>query len=316
MDLVFMVDSIHHRMQSFCGNGTVVKQWVDRGLADGQLQYPQGVAVLARSQDRILARSQDRGHPTQNCIFVTQLGQHKIQVFSIDGDGAFIRKWGSRGKGDGQFRGPAGIAVLARDHPTQDLVYVVDKGNHRVQVFGPDGTFVRKWGTPGARDGQFYHPHGVAVLARSQVGGLARSQDRGHPTQDLVFISENDGHRIQAFRSDGTFLFKWGSRGSADGQFSSPEHIALHPTRELLFVADTNNHRVQVFDLDGKFMCKWSSHGKSDDGAFVYPKSIAIHPTQDVVYVGDSRRIQVFSLFPNVRKCKMLRKKSLNASKN
>ncbi len=41
-----------------------------------------------------------------------------------------ITKWGSLGTGDGQFNGPAGIAVDAANS-----IYVTDAGNNRIQVF-------------------------------------------------------------------------------------------------------------------------------------------------------------------------------------
>jgi hypothetical protein len=37
-----------------------------------------------------------------------------------------------------------------------------------------------------------------------------------------VYIADTDNHRIQVFDADGTFLGKWGSEGSGDGQFLAP----------------------------------------------------------------------------------------------
>lgn len=273
LDLVFVADSHNNRIQSFRSDGTAVKQWGSHGAATGEFQYPHGVAVLDRSQDR--------GHLTPNCVFITDAFNGRIQVFGVDG--SFILKWGSRGKNDGQLYDSYGIAVLQKQHPTQSLVYVTDYSNHRVQVFGPDGTFIRKWGVLGTGDGQFTHPWGVAV----------------HPTRDLVYISEAQGHRIQAFRRDGSFLFKWGIEGSEDGQFCSPRQLALHPTYNLLFVSDSHNDRVQVFDLNGSFVCKWGSYGYFD-----CPWGVGIHPTKNIVYVSDDRGVQEFSLFRKDRKCK------------
>ncbi len=266
-DMVFVVDTRNHRIQTFRSDGTAVMQWGSQGSADGQFECPTGLAVLARSQDR--------DHPTHRCLFVTDTNNNRVQVLSAV-DGTCIRKWGSCGQGDGQFCSPYGIAVRARSqdrgHLTQDLVYVADVLNDRVQVFGLDGTFVRKWGTRGSRHSQFKNPSGVAV----------------HPTRDLIFISEDWGYRIQAFRSDGTFLFAHGSRGAAEGQFCSPRHLALHPTRDLLFVTDWANDCVQVFDLGGVFLYQWNVS---------FPAGIAVHPTRDQVLVSGGHKISVFELF-------------------
>jgi DNA-binding beta-propeller fold protein YncE len=54
----------------------------------------------------------------------------------------FLRKWGSKGNGDGQFNFPTGIAV-----DNSGNLYVADKENHRVQKFSSESTFLVKWGT-------------------------------------------------------------------------------------------------------------------------------------------------------------------------
>ncbi len=269
-DLVFVTDFYNHRVQCFRSDGTPLKQWGSLGTADGEFTHPSSVTALAGPQDR--------DHPSRNHVFVIDNYNHRIQVFDIDG--SFICKWGSLGRADGEFAFPSSATVLVRSQdPINDLVYIVDTCNHRVQVFNREGLFLNKWGTCGTNNGQFKYPRGIEV----------------HPTRDLVFISEFAGHRIQAFRSDGIFLFKWGSEGSEDGQFSFPRDLALHPIRELLFVTDYGNHRIQVFDLDGNFVCKWGSVGEFHD-----PSCIAVHPTNDVVYVCAHSRVQSFSLFQNV----------------
>ncbi len=55
----------------------------------------------------------------------------------------------------------------------------------------------------------------------------------------------NNG-RIQKFNSTGTFLTKWGSSGSGDGEFNSPYGVAVDPAGNV-YVADTDNDRIQKF---------------------------------------------------------------------
>ncbi len=158
-------------------------------------------------QPRYMAVSSD------NQMFVRDWDNDCVHVFSADG--AFLRKWGSRGNAAGQFDGPHGIAV-AKD----GQVVVVDCNNHRVQVFAPDGTFLRMWGSEGTGDGQFTCPHGVAVT----------------PSGAEVVVTEY-GDRVQVFRlSDGAFVRKWGSRGSTDGQFDNPVAVCVTST-EMVCIA-------------------------------------------------------------------------------
>jgi len=54
----------------------------------------------------------------------------------------------------------------------------------------------------------------------------------------------------QIFNSAGVFQSKFGSEGSADGQFTSPEGIAVDSSGNI-YVTDTNNNRIQKFGIPG-----------------------------------------------------------------
>ncbi|MCP4403302.1 MAG: 6-bladed beta-propeller [bacterium] len=62
-------------------------------------------------------------------VYVTEIGNNRIQVF--DKDGNFITMWGRQGSGDGEFGNLHGIIV---DKET-GWVYAADTANNRIQVF-------------------------------------------------------------------------------------------------------------------------------------------------------------------------------------
>ena len=109
-----------------------------------------------------------------------------------------------------------------------------------------------------------------------------------------IYIADNVNNCIQKLSSDGTFITKWGSEGSADGQFNRPFSIAID-TSGYIYVADTYNHRIQKFTSDGTFITKWGSKG-TGDGEFDEPYGIAVD-TMGYVYVADTNnhRIQKFT---------------------
>ena len=106
-------------------------------------------------------------------VYVADGLNHRIQKFSSNG--IFIKKWGTFGTGDGQFRYPHGIA-----EGSDGKIYVAD--NHRLQRFTPEGMFVSKLGTEGSADGQFRYPKGVA------------SESNGS-----IYVVDGGQHRIQKF---------------------------------------------------------------------------------------------------------------------
>eukprot|EP00463_Aulacantha_scolymantha_P005920 TRINITY_DN7375_c0_g1_i1.p1 TRINITY_DN7375_c0_g1~~TRINITY_DN7375_c0_g1_i1.p1 ORF type:complete len:98 (+),score=5.45 TRINITY_DN7375_c0_g1_i1:42-296(+) len=80
--------------------------------------------------------------------------------------------WGSNGTKSGQFSCPYDVAVDG------DFVYVADSSNNRIQVFLPNGTFVREWGSNDAGPVHFFHPCCVAV-----DNGIVCVADRNHSVQ-------------------------------------------------------------------------------------------------------------------------------------
>jgi NHL repeat-containing protein len=77
------------------------------------------------------------------------------QVDVISPEGKLVRRWGRKGTAPGEFRfefetdspqgGPGNIHGSLAIGP-DGLVYVADAANDRIQVFAPDGTYVREFG--------------------------------------------------------------------------------------------------------------------------------------------------------------------------
>jgi len=127
-------------------------------------------------------------------------------------------------------------------------------------------------------DVRFYSPHGVAVDSSGNV-----------------YVADYDNNRIQKFTNISTFITKWGSKGTGDGQFDLPSDVAVNSGN--VYVVDSRNNRIQVFTTDGNFITKWGSNG-TGDGQFQYAITSIAADSSGNVYVVDSgnNRIQVFKL--------------------
>jgi uncharacterized protein (TIGR03663 family) len=180
---------------------------------------------------------------------------------------AAARVFGESGSGNGQFNEPRGLAADSRGN-----LYVADTKNSRIQVFDPNGQFVRAIGALGSGDGQLKEPCGVAVDA-----------------DGTVIVADTWNHRVARFKADGSWLGVWTDdvRG-----FFGPRAVVL--SRGFLYVADTGNKRVVRFDKEGKRVSDWGTPG-SGPGQFVEPVGLAADATGNV-YVADTgnHRIQVF----------------------
>lgn len=91
-----------------------------------------------------------------------------------------------------------------------------------------------------------------------------------------------------------SFVKKWGSGGTGDGQFQRVHDLDFDPSEKYLYVVDRDGNRIHVFDKDGTFLWKWGSKG-TGDGQFTVPYSIDVD-SQGNVWVADrgNHRIQKF----------------------
>ena len=90
-----------------------------------------------------------------------------------------------------------------------------------------------------------------------------------------------------------SFSHDWGSEGDGEGQFDSPDGVAVDGDG-FIYVADLRNHRIQKFTPSGDFVTSWGSRG-SDQGQFRAPRDVVVGPEGNI-YVADTNnaRVQVF----------------------
>lgn len=99
-----------------------------------------------------------------------------------------VVQFGTYGTALGQMIDPVNVAV-----GPDDVIYVAECGNNRIQAFDRTGRPIRAWGGPGILPGQFNCPAGIAVSSQ------------GH-----VYVTDMRNDRVQVFDGTGLYLFTWG----------------------------------------------------------------------------------------------------------
>ncbi len=221
---IYVSDSVSRRVQAFdFVNG---RSFVIGDRDPGTLIKPMGLNtdaacnlyVADRTAHRVVVYDQDGNYrtalggqqyfsqlthiavdPAGTTLFAVDTGgveseEHHIRVLDV-ASGKLLRDIGSRGTEDGQLNLPRDI-----DLGPDGLLYVVDGGNFRIQVFTQDGKFVRKFGDIGRRYGQFARPKGIAVDPAGNV-----------------FVSDTSHGNMQIFSPDGQLLLFIGDRSSEPG---------------------------------------------------------------------------------------------------
>jgi DNA-binding beta-propeller fold protein YncE len=112
-----------------------------------------------------------------------------------------------------------------------------------------------------------------------------------------VYVTDSGNSRIQKFNSTGTFLSKFGTLGTGNGQFLAGSALGIAiDSGGNAYVVDKLSNRVQKFNSAGTFVTAWGGLG-TGNGQLNAPTGIAIDPSSGNVYVADTgnNRIQKFT---------------------
>ena len=176
-------------------------------------------------------------------------GYGNKRVVVIDADtGKFKRYWGAYGnKPDDtnmgpydpkappikQFRNPVHCAELSND----GLVYVCDRPNDRIQIFKPDGTFVKEVFVA------------TSTLGDGSVWDIAFSKD---PQQKYLFLADGKNEKIYVMlRETMEILTSFGDGGRQPGQFFAVHSIAVDSKGNIFTTETYEGRRLQKFVYKG-----------------------------------------------------------------
>jgi len=184
---------------------------------------------------------------TNEAYIADGYGNKRVAVLDAD-TGKMTRYWGAYGnKPDDtdlgrydpdappaqQFRNPVHCADLANDN----LLYVCDRMNDRLQVFRPDGKFVKE---------AFFAKRS---LGEGSVWDVAFSKD---PQQKYIFMTDGRNAKVRVvLRETLEEVTNFGDGGRQPGQFYGVHSIAIDSRGNLYTTETYEGKRVQKFVYKG-----------------------------------------------------------------
>jgi len=207
--------------------------------AAGSTALPNPFTVLARYGVKPLGLD----HPVALAIgpdgnlYVTDDSQ---RVTVISPAGKVMRRWGKPGTAPGEFKfiggdptTPANVngkITVGRN----GMVYVSDSGNARVQVFSPQGRFIRQFGSLGSGKGQFLSPGDLVVDGSGNL-----------------YVADDQSQTLAKFSPTGKVIWQIGGSSSSDQDLLGHFHLATIDAHGRLVMVNDDQHRVLYIDPSG-----------------------------------------------------------------
>ena len=159
-----------------------------------------------------------------------------------------------------ELNGPGSLAI----HYKTGNIYIVDAGNHRVQVFSYNGYYLFMFSA------KMNGPIGICI------------------SQNKVFVTRWSGNRINMYELEGKLIKSVGSEGNGKAQFKHPIGLDVSDINNI-YVCDSGNHRIQILTEELKY------HSMLGIGLFEYPRDIKVTRDRVLVLAGNDPCMFVFN---------------------
>ena len=175
---LWLADNGGHQVFKMTQDGRVLLTLGKKGVAgsgNDEFDAPTEVAV-APNGDIFVADGHTGGG--------TAVGNARIVKF--DKTGKFIKAWGKKGMGPGEFDVPHTLAFDSRGR-----LFVGDRQNNRIQIFDQDGKFIAQWF-------QFGRPSGIYIDRKTDTAVCRRFRVARRPHEHRPADASADRLRIQS----------------------------------------------------------------------------------------------------------------------
>lgn len=227
-DNVYCVDDWGHAVHKFTTNGELL-------MTIETASHPADTGYVWDAPSTVQRAGPPFNYPTavalspKGELYVSD-GYGNARVHKFAPDGRLLFSWGEPGSGPGEFVTPHNVCV-----DREGLVYVADRQNCRIQVFGPQGEFITQWA-------EIWWPCDMCVDADgymyvAEVGGIfmgagepkqSATGARGVPDDAVAPDRSKPPARITVRDLTGTILAEWSEEDPfGTGMYFSPHGITI-----------------------------------------------------------------------------------------
>ena len=153
-------------------------------------------------------------------------GYSNARVHKYSEDGRPLLSWGESGTGEGQFNIVHNVST-----DSDGWVYIADRENHRVQVFGPDGGFETQWVNLSRAAAVHVEHRGDQLAYVGEYFGGIGTNVTGTDIGPRVTVLDRTGKVLAQLSSE--------SYGEERGRFFSPHGISVD-SRGDIYVAEVS----------------------------------------------------------------------------
>ena len=185
-------------------------------------------------------------------------------MHKYDANGICLKQVGTQGSKPGQLINPSGMEYYNGE------LYVVDTGNHRIQVFDKDLNLLRHFGREGIANGSFKSPTDVVI------------DDSGR-----LYITDTFNNRIQVMdHISGKFIHNIKMVDKQRQYPHNPQKIKIF--KGYIYTTEYYMNSVCVFTLAGNFVTTFGQ------GHITHPEGMAINQDGYVYVSSNKESIVVF----------------------
>jgi DNA-binding beta-propeller fold protein YncE len=211
-------------------------------------------------------------------IFCTDDGDHTVRKCTLDGKE--LLTLGTPGEPSPYMSlRPFCRCTHTACAPNGDIYVSDGYGNACIHKYDPAGRYLKSWGSPGTRPGEFNIPHNITCDA-----------------DGWVYVADRESHRIQVFDGEGRYETQWNNLHRPSAIYMPRGSCPLcyvgeaGPSMSVNRTVPNLGARVTILDNTGEPVARLGGeHPGNEPGQFISPHGIAVDSTGSI-YVGEVSR--------------------------